>query len=144
MNVDFLENVIDCHEEVIKDDNGNLKSIKVITRFQLDEESIIIGIGIAKVHPDDFDLATIGVGINIASMRSNLDALDKILDFAMTEEHINHFKKLKKETKESLDYYILAKENFYQKVRMKRIDPDHNKIKHFVLNDDGKSALEVE
>lgn len=98
----------------------------------------------AKVAKEDKDLATTLVGQNIAELRLGIKIYELIIEnFAHYGKEMDILVWEQKKLKNELETYINMKEEFFQRVRQKRENPDYNRIRHINFDDEGV-ATEIE
>jgi len=129
----------------MKQVNGQdvVKSVVVETEVLLKDNNVIKGTGISHTHPDDMDLATVNTGIRIAQVRSYIDILNQVLKMDVSEEEKGVLLSSKKVLENENKAFINRKEDMYARIRANRAGDKSNKIRQFILSEDGKKSLEV-
>lgn len=97
-----------------------------------------ISTGEAVVHPDDRDLSTELVGENISQLRAYIQVFEQILKGPLEESDMKTVTTLLKSHKEELKNYIKLKEDFFQRVRNRRKDPNYYKVQVINVDEEGQ------
>lgn len=141
MKFEEMVKVIDVRQTVAKNESDQIKSIKVLVFAEDNEGNAIEGCGVATTHPDDLDLATQKTGFDIAIQRAYIDILKNLA--SKTEDEKSLIDDGVKSFQEEINALISQKEKFYQRIRAIRRGDQTNKVRQFVVAEDGKKALEL-
>ncbi len=144
LNFRDLIKVIDVDTIFREVSNSTPKAIKEVVTIVLAENTDgtkILGIGKAKTHPDDLDLATKKTGSEIALSRAYVDVLRKTKTKSEEED------KMVSEGIQALEAEIQAliddKEKFYKRIRAIRSGDTSNKVQFYAMSEDNKKAVKL-
>lgn len=128
---------------ILVDGQKVVKNTYVTTIAETSSGTKITGQGSSYAHPDDLDLATEKVGMRIALLRSYVNVLDQAREYGnLDQEEQETAMEMAQELKAEIQAYINRKESMHKKIRENR-QGTGNKVRHVLLSEDGKEAIEL-
>ena len=123
-----------------QEENGALKHSTCLMESTFRGSPVKV-FGYAFVHKDDEDFSTKRVGENISETRAAINLIRFILNgFALDKEDLDKLASAEKVLQKEVEDYIQLKDDFFNRVRMKRKDPNYNRIRVINVDDEGKAT----